>query len=685
MSQFRLATIALNQTPLDWAGNEARIRAALKALAGEDHRPQLTLFPELCLTGYGCEDAFHSPDVARRAGAMLTRLAQFSHNILPDTAILLGLPVRHLDRVYNCMAVVQGGVVRGLVPKRNLAGDGVHYEPRWFSAYRGSSEKIDFGEESVLFGSLLFRHSGVRFAIEICEDAWVPVRPALDYMRRGAELILNPSASHFAFGKYERRKAIALESSRAYACIFVQVNLLGNEAGRMIYDGSSLVCSAGDVLREDRGFSFGDSIARSIDLDLEPNRALRSRLFSLQNQEPASGAAPSSPPPAVVELPPSAGRKIGFGSSGTEAANQAGSLAQRKARTAALSRFQEFVLAQSLGLLDYMRKSRSRGFVVSLSGGADSATCALLVALALRHAAEELGVQVLLDRLGRGDLKQLAVGNDTASSVRAIVPEVLFTLYQATAQSSSTTREASAALADAIGSKHSEVEVEGIVDAYLKAIEPVLKRSLDWEQDDIALQNIQARVRSPMVWLLANVKRCLLLTTSNRSEAAVGYCTMDGDSSGGLAPLGGVDKAFIQTWLGHMENVGDEFMGPLKALELINAQAPTAELRPASFAQTDEKDLMPYPVLDLVERLAIRDRKAPEEVLRALEHAGLEIPRERLLQYVRRFFTLWSQNQWKRERYAPSFHMDEENLDPRSWYRFPILSGGYDRELEELD
>ena len=91
---------------------------------------------------------------------------------------------------------------------------------------------------------------------------------------------------------------------------------------------------------------------------------------------------------------------------------------------------------------------------------------------------------------------------------------------------------------------------------------------------------------------------------------------------------------------------------------------------------------MPYVVLDAIERLAIRDKLTPVEIYQSLasEHERLQ-----LVGWIRRFFQLWSRNQWKRERYAPSFHLDDENLDPKTWCRFPILSGGFKRELEELD
>jgi NAD+ synthase (glutamine-hydrolysing) len=185
--------------------------------------------------------------------------------------------------------------------------------------------------------------------------------------------------------------------------------------------------------------------------------------------------------------------------------------------------------------------------------------------------------------------------------------------------------------------------------------------------------------------MLANSTNSLLIVTSNRSEAAVGYCTMDGDTSGGLAPIAGVDKAFLREWLLHMEGAGEEPGGPIPALAHINAQAPTAELRPLEAKQTDEADLMPYAILDRIERLAIRDRKSPRAVFDAMREDPDAPDTATLKDYIRRFFGLWHRNQWKRERYAPAFHLDDENLDPRTWYRFPILSGGYTVELRDLD
>jgi NAD+ synthase (glutamine-hydrolysing) len=159
---------------------------------------------------------------------------------------------------------------------------------------------------------------------------------------------------------------------------------------------------------------------------------------------------------------------------------------------------------------------------------------------------------------------------------------------------------------------------------------------------------------------------------------------MDGDTSGGLAPIAGIDKAFLRQWLRWMEKTGPEGTGPMPALSAVNDQQPTAELRPPSAGQTDEVDLMPYELLDKVERLAIRDKLTPVEIFHVSRVEFPQYAQQQLALWIERFFRLWCRNQWKRERYAPSFHLDDENLDPKTWCRFPILSGGYERELAEL-
>ena len=154
---------------------------------------------------------------------------------------------------------------------------------------------------------------------------------------------------------------------------------------------------------------------------------------------------------------------------------------------------------------------------------------------------------------------------------------------------------------------------DDIVESFTAKIETALGQKLNWDDDDIVLQNIQARSRSPIIWMLANKKNCLLLVTSNRSEGDVGYATMDGDTSGSIAPIAGIDKHFNRQWIKWAE-VNLQIPG----LEKTNKLIPTAELRPTSDQQTDEDDLMPYSILVEIEQKAIRDHLSPAQVFDSL-------------------------------------------------------------------
>ena len=262
---------------------------------------------------------------------------------------------------------------------------------------------------------------------------------------------------------------------------------------------------------------------------------------------------------------------------------------------------------------------------------------------------------------------------------------MITTVYQSTRHSGEVTRKAAETVAEAFNATHHEWSVDGLVAEYTSLVETAVQQKLRWHQHDLALQNIQARARAPGIWMMANIENKLLLATSNRSEAAVGYTTMDGDTCGGLSPIAGIDKAFLRRWLQWMEREGPVELQPVSELQVINAQVPTAELRPTEQGQTDEEDLMPYPVLDAIEKLAIRDKLSPVEVAQQMRVVFPNSERTTIGQWVRRFFELWSRNQWKRERFAPSFHIDDENLDPKTWCRYPILSGGFRLELAALD
>lgn len=605
---MKIAGASLNQTPLDWTGNTSRIIAAIGE--ARQRNADMLCLQELAITAYGCDDLLLSDWLSEQAWGELEKIVPHTKGIL----VCVGLPVRHQEKTYNGACVIDNGEILGITFKQNLALDGIHYEPRWFEPWTPNLvTTIVRNGKSIRVGDLVYEWKGIRFGFEICEDAWRTVRPGETLRQRGVDLIINPSASHFALGKSPLREALVTDSSRNFNCAYVYVNVLGNEAGKIIYDGDLIFAHKGRLLKIHRRLSFQSFQLTTCEFNFDDHNK------------------------SVAE-----------------------------ANTDNKERNEEFAQAVSLALFDYLRKSKARGFVLSLSGGADSSCCAVLVSEMVRRASAELGWEKFCATIGLANIKDQ----------QEAVSQLLTCAYQGTVNSSATTLNAAKDLADSIGAKFHAWRIDDEVQSYTSKIEKAIGRQVSWQQDDIAMQNIQARARSPIIWMLANINRAILLTTSNRSEGDVGYATMDGDTSGSLAPIAGIDKPFIIQWLKWAE----KDLG-YAGLHAVNSLQPTAELRPQELTQTDEKDLMPYVVLVDIERLAFVLRKPP---LYIYEELSKKYDPQSLKGYIRKFFRLWSANQWKRERLAPSFHVDDLNVDPRSWLRFPILSGAYEEELKKL-
>ncbi len=610
--KVKIGGATVNQIPLDWKNNTANILDAIAEATRQNVR--ILCLPELCVTGYGCEDQFLSDWLPERAWQELLYIRERCKNI----TVSLGLPVRINDFTYNGACVIRDQKILGISFKQNMARDGVHYEPRWFDPWKsGQVAEIDRQGERIPVGDIIYEIEGIRLGFEICEDAWRGLeRPGYRLCRIGVDLIMNPSASHFAMVKsLQREKEVVLEGSANFRCVYVFANLLGNEAGRMIYDGDIIIGQHGRLIAVNKRLSFKKYNVLAAHVD-----------FSDHNKTPVIISEDNK------------------------------------------EKNEELTQAVALGLYDYLRKSRAKGFALSLSGGADSASCAIMVAEMVRRASKELGWE-LFNREVRID--------ERIRTVKGAVNKLLTCAYQGTENSSTVTLDAAKHLADSIGADFHQWVVDDEVNSYTSKIENAIQRKLVWETDDITLQNIQARTRSPIIWMLANIRQAILLTTSNRSEGDVGYATMDGDTSGSFAPIAGLSKVFILQWLRWVEKSLQH-----SGLSLVNRLQPTAELRPLSNKQTDEDDLMPYSVLAEIEKHGIQYRKSPVEVYRLMKDRH---DPEILKMQIRKFYRLWSANQWKRERLAPSLHLDDFNVDPRTWCRFPILSSGFREELEAMD
>lgn len=462
-------------------------------------------------------------------------------------------------------------------------------------------------------------------------------------------LILMPETYGYEVERPQNKEVDAMLLSQIYDLPVVRVNNVGCEAGSTLYDGQCAFINDGDVRARSPLFSFKDYAITTVDSGVQP----------------------------------------------------------------ALHQYDEMLKAVALGMHDWMKKTYSRGYALSLSGGADSALCAVCMALSQVHALLELGLESYMELLQQLKIEYDAEGFKQAvlqaagsgpygsafeeRQIEAVItalkqyvmPHLLICAYQGSDYSGSVTRTAATEMAASVGATFYQWSIAPMVKDYVSTVSDALGYELSWDKDDIALQNIQARSRLPGIWLIANHKQLLLMATSNLSEAAVGYCTMDGDTAGGLSPIAGIDKSTILKINEHimhhgigLDGFGQKFQVP--AISYIVAQAPTAELRPGG-EQTDEKDLMPYPLLDTIRQLFAVDQYMPQEIVDILcqhkeddyKSVTLDLGvtnNQDIERYVHRFFTLFQRNQWKRERYATSFHILKDDASPKSYLRFPVLS-----------
>lgn len=633
MNNIRTAAACINTTALDWEGNKQKILQCVREAAS--NHVEILCLPELCITGYGCEDMFLSPSTREMANKVLHEIIAVAPN---NMVLAIGLPLGHKGAVYNVVATIAGGKLLGYTAKQHLAGDGVHYENRqfkeWPAGVVGNSNGIPIGD---IFFEIETLAGKTRIGYEICEDAWAANRPGSKLAQSGVDIILNPSASHFAFDKIDTRERFVIEGSRAFNCGYIYANLIGNEAGRIVYDGGAMIAATGSIIAKGPRLFFKDSHITYADISLY---AIRQKQANSASRHPYPGVDNNCFNGSIYN---GNAEVIKYDLPKAEIPNW---------EKAPNRKYEEFSRAIALGLYHYMIKSKTNGFTISLSGGADSTAVACLVRL-MHKFAEEEGIK----------LPQLK--------------HMLTTVYQASDNSGDVTRTAAEEIAKVCQAEHHFLNVGDIIKQYVQTVETALGRKLTWETDDITLQNIQARSRGPSVWMLANIKNQLLLATSNRSEAAVGYATMDGDTCGSISPISGISKQFLRKWLAWLEVDGVTLNAgkfAIPELRFVTAQQPTAELRPSEQTQTDEKDLMPYDVLDMIEDLAIGQKIYPDDIIIKLVEAGHS--KEQATIWTEKFFRLWCRNQWKRERYAPGIHVDDKNLDPRSWCRFPILNNG---------
>ena len=651
------------------------------SLAYDKSDLDVLLLQELVITGYGLLDFYQSPDIH---DDVINSLGEIIEHIKSldgsghDFCVALGLPIMvQGGQLYNGVAVItkKEGLI-GISCKKNLAIDGIHYESRWFRSWPNGIivDSKDYGCE---IGDLVFDLSGVRIGFEICEDSWVANRPGRDLYDRRVDIILNPSASHFAVGKYELREQFIKEGARAFGAAYVYANPTGCEEGQSIYDAGCMIATHEGIVARGRRFSFKDYTLVSAIIDISANRTIRSatsQMIPPHNNENCVYVDFSFSSPSKVSYSESV-QSFWLDNSDHDL---------------------EALYALCLGTFDWQNVKGLKGSVVSLSGGADSALVSSLEYLANVLAIYDMGYTEYKTRLQAsqqcsGMLEMnfedtQKYGSPEAWVKKNIMPLLLTTIYQSTKNSSQQTRNAAKCLASGLGAKHIDWSVQDELNAFeLKMTN--LGFCLSDEVHDKAVQNVQARVRVPGAWYVANLESKALVCTSNLTEAWVGYFTMDGDSFGIRAPISGTFKTRVLRLNALIEKgfpVENGSIVSIPSLKFVNQLKPTAELRESE--QSDEDDLMPFPVLEKIISLNIREHRMPSGILQKLSMSNYSelYSVQELEKFIEKAFKLNAVSQVKRHKSAAGFQIEIESVDPKTFSKVPLMSHWLDSQLVKL-
>lgn len=593
----------------------------------------------------------------------------------------VGMPVVHRNVRYNCRIFLLDRKVLFIRPKLALADDGNYRESRWFTAWQHRNELHDYylprtvaertGQKTVPIGDGCLALDDTVLGVETCEELFTPAAPHIPLSLDGVEVIVNGSGSHHELRKLHRRVELIRGATATCGGIYLYANQLGCDGGRVYYDGSALIACNGRIYGQGRQFGIGEVEVVTATLDLSDVRTYRGQIASRAVQ-----AAQAKSIPRV---------QVSFSLSGRGPESQ--KQVPSKAREVRYHRVEEEIgLGPACWLWDYLRRSGLAGYFLPLSGGADSAATAAIVGimckLVIRAVAEGVkGVEADLRRvLGQAE-------GELPRDSRALAARIFHTAYLASAHSGEETKTRAARIASQVGASHHEVAIGGVTDALQAAILPVVPRAPKFKvhggshQENLALQNIQARTRMVLSYFLAQLLpwgagrpgALLVLGSANVDEALRGYLTKYDCSAADLNPIGAVSKRDLRRFL--LWAAADEWVH-LPVLEEVATATPTAELEPrvGGYEQQDEVDMgCTYDELSVFGRLRKGDAAGPVAMFLKLCHEWAPMPPAEVARKVKHFFRYYAINRHKLTVLPPAYHAESYSPDDNRYDLRPFL------------
>ena len=617
---LRVAAASLKIKVANPSYNKEEIKKAIDKALQEQAR--ILVSPELSVTGYTCADLFFTKALQNAAEAALGDIVLYTQG--KNLAVIVGMPVKFYNSLYNCAVVILNGNILGIVPKTHIANYNEFYEKRWFATgdQFKSCQSINLcGQETKIGNQIFDLGNGAVLGIELCEDLWVPNPPSSTLACHGANIIANLSASDEYVSKAQyRRDLISNQSARCISAYIYAGASVYESTTDLVFSGATVIAENGTVIAEGERFSR-ENVVTVADVDIEKLNALRVNNMSFENLSGEIGLSKHEIENGSNDLKYRYVDPHPFVPADDEKRRE---------------RCREIFSIQAAGLAKRLEHVGSSGAVIGISGGLDS-TLALLVAVEAMK----------------------LLGKENSDILGVTMPG-----FGTTDRTYNNALE----LMKSLGVTVKEISIKEACIQHMKDIEP------DPDIKDITYENTQARERTQILFDLANKHGKLLVGTGDLSELAMGWCTYNGDHMSMYGVNASVPKTLVRYLVDYVASVSDEKTAAILYDVLDTPVSP--ELLPpdekGEIAQKTEENIGPYELHDFFlyhfvrfgftkEKLAFIAKKAFSE-----KYSADEIEKW-LGVFIKRFFI----SQFKRSCIPDSPKVGSVSLSPRGDWRMP--------------
>lgn len=575
----------------------------------------LLVLPELCVTGYTCQDLFFQQTLIDSAKESALNIAS---RVPKNMVVVFGCPVEFRGKLHNCAIVASAGQVLGIVPKINIPNYQEFYEQRWFTPALPNEELIDFGDNQVyMSGKLIFTCNQLplfRLACEVCEDLWVPNPPSVNHAINGATVIANPSASDEYAGKGEYRNSLVEGQSARLICAYIYADCgEGESTTDLVYTGHDLICENGSTIAH-HSMNEDQLLISEIDLQkLEHERRIRNTFVTTNDKEYRyigfNIEIGDTPLTREIERNPFIPKNI----------------------TVSDDRCEEILNLQTLALSRRLAHTKSRTAIVGISGGLDST---LALAVAVRSA----------DKLCW----------DRNSIICVTMP-----CFGTTEHTKSNAEK----LAECYGCRLLTINISDAVNQHFADI------GQDPNNYDATYENSQARERTQVLMDLANMYNGIVVGTGDLSELALGWATYNGDHMSNYGINSGVPKTVVRELVSYIAKT-TESNELASVLESIVNTPISPELLPGD--QQTEDLVGPYELHDFFIYHVLRWGCSPSKVLRlALYVFEPDYSEETIKKWLKVFYRRFFAQQFKRSCLPDGPKIGSVSLSPRGDWKMP--------------